>query len=73
MLERSASLLVTGSSLTVFSGYRFVKRAFQDAKPVAIVNVGPTRGDTVATVRVEGRLGKVLPDLVDRLESATRP
>ena len=37
-------LLVVGSSLAVFSGYRFVRRAAERGVPVAIVN-GPTRGD----------------------------
>ena len=69
MLERSASLLVVGSSLTVFSGFRFVKRAVKDRKPVAIVNVGPTRGEDEATVRVEGLRGEVLPGLVGSLRT----
>ncbi len=56
-------LLVLGSSLTVFSGYRFVHRAAKEGKPVAIVSLGPTRGDPAATVRVDAPLGTVLPAL----------
>jgi NAD+-dependent protein deacetylase sirtuin 4 len=58
--DRAEVLLVVGSSLTVFSGYRFVRRAAERAVPVAIVNRGPTRGDPHAALRVDGRAGEVL-------------
>jgi NAD-dependent SIR2 family protein deacetylase len=67
LVERAGSLLVLGSSLTVMSGYRFVLRAAKLGIPVGIVNVGPTRGDAKADVRVDAPLGEVLPALVDRL------
>jgi NAD-dependent SIR2 family protein deacetylase len=66
-VEGACSLLVLGSSLTVMSGYRFVLRAAKLGIPVAIVNVGPTRGDAKADVRVDAPLGVVLPELVRRL------
>ncbi len=46
------ALLVVGSSLMVFSGYRFVRQASTAAKPVAILNRGRTRGDDLATLRI---------------------
>ncbi len=46
-------LLVVGSSLTVFSGYRFVRRAGEHGIPVAIINRGPTRGDPHAILRID--------------------
>ena len=49
-----------GSSLAVYSGYRFVKRAAERAIPIAIVNRGETRADPLATVRVEGLSSDVL-------------
>jgi NAD-dependent SIR2 family protein deacetylase len=67
MLDDSEVLLVVGSSLAVFSGYRFVERAARDGKPVAIVNQGETRGDDQASVRIEGKLGEVLPVLAGAL------
>jgi NAD-dependent SIR2 family protein deacetylase len=70
MLAASDALFVVGSSLTVFSGFRFVRQAAADGKPVGIVNIGATRGDELATVRVEAQLGTVLPELVERLEPA---
>jgi NAD+-dependent protein deacetylase sirtuin 4 len=60
-------LLVLGSSLAVFSGLRFVKHAAKAGLPVAIVNVGPTRADQQATLKLEARLGELLPRLVARL------
>ena len=47
------ALLVVGSSLTVMSGLRFVRRAAQLGVPVVIVNRGVTRGDPLATYAVE--------------------
>ncbi len=69
MLARADALLVVGSSLTVFSGYRFVARATQEGKPVAIINQGPTRGDGDAVLKVEAPLGEVLPALAALLPS----
>ncbi len=61
-------LLVVGSSLTVFSGYRFVLRAAERGQKVAIVNLGETRGDAHASVRVDARAGDVMPALVAALK-----
>lgn len=63
----SRLLLVLGSSLTVMSGYRFVRHAVRQGIPVAIVNEGPTRGDDDATLLVAGALGSALPALVSRV------
>lgn len=67
LVESAGSLVVLGSSLTVMSGYRFVLRAAKLGIPVAIVNVGPTRGDAKADVRVDAPLGVVLPAVAARL------
>jgi NAD-dependent SIR2 family protein deacetylase len=67
LLTAANALLVLGSSLAVRSGYRFVATAAEEGKPVAIVNHGPSRGDGDADVRLEGRLGQVLPELARRL------
>jgi NAD-dependent SIR2 family protein deacetylase len=69
MAAEAEVLLVVGSSLAVFSGFRFVDRAFRDGKPIAIVNQGETRGDAMASVRIEGRLGEVLPRLAAALDA----
>ncbi len=67
LLAEGEVLLVVGSSLTVYSGRRFVDRACDDGVPVVVVNVGPTRADDVAAAKLEGRLGAVLPRLAHRL------
>ncbi len=64
LVEAASALLVLGSSLTVMSGFRFVRRAARLGLPIAIVNQGPTRGDAAATVRVDAPLGRVLPGLL---------
>ncbi|GHE91521.1 NAD-dependent protein deacetylase [Amycolatopsis deserti] len=67
LVEQASALLVLGSSLTVMSGLRFVRRAAEAGKPVAIINRGPTRGDKYASVRVDLPLGHALPELAARL------
>jgi NAD+-dependent protein deacetylase sirtuin 4 len=67
--DRAEVLLVIGSSLTVFSGYRFVYRAAERSIPVAILNRGPTRGDPHATLRLDARAGTVLPELLRALRA----
>jgi NAD-dependent SIR2 family protein deacetylase len=71
MFEAADALLVVGSSLTVYSGRRFVQRAAQTGVPIAVVNRGPTRADDVACVKVDARLGQVLPKLADALAAST--
>jgi NAD-dependent deacetylase sirtuin 4 len=62
-LESARSLLVLGSSLTVFSGFRFVRRAAELKVPVAIVNLGETRGDPLAHLKLEAHTSDVLTAL----------
>jgi NAD-dependent SIR2 family protein deacetylase len=67
LFDRAELLLVLGSSLAVFSGYRFVRRAAERGVAVAIVNRGATRGDDLAALRVDAPLGDVLPALAATL------
>jgi len=60
-LDEADALLVVGSSLTVWSGYRFARRAAERELPIAIVNIGPTRADDLATLKIEAKCGEVLP------------
>lgn len=59
-VEATEALLVVGSSLTVMSGLRFVRRAARGGTPVVIVNRGTTRGDDLADVRVEAGCSEFL-------------
>jgi NAD-dependent SIR2 family protein deacetylase len=65
-------LLVIGSSLTVYSGRRFVYRAGEIGMPIAVMNVGPTRADDVATVKVDAPLGAALPAVAALLVGSDR-
>jgi NAD-dependent SIR2 family protein deacetylase len=60
-------LLVVGSSLAVFSGYRFLRRAVERKTPVAIVNRGPVRGEEHAVLKVEASIGETLDALARAL------
>jgi NAD-dependent SIR2 family protein deacetylase len=59
-VDEADALLVVGSSLTVWSGFRFAKRASERNIPIAIVNIGPTRADDLATLKVEANCGEIL-------------
>ena len=58
--DRADALLVVGSSLMVYSGYRFPRRAAETGKPIAIVNQGRTRADDIATLKIDADCGDVL-------------
>jgi len=62
-LGTHGALLVAGSSLTVMSGLRFVKRAAKAGTPVVIVNRGATRGDDLASYTVDAGTSEFLTGL----------
>ena len=68
MVDRADLLLVVGSSLTVYSGRRFVYGAAERSLPIGVVNLGPTRADDLATAKVEARLGDAMPRLFEALQ-----
>jgi NAD-dependent SIR2 family protein deacetylase len=63
-LERADALLVAGSSLMVYSGFRFVRLAHEAGLPIAIVNRGRTRGDEFAELKIERDVGSTLSEAV---------
>lgn len=63
-IDRAGALLVVGSSLMLYSGFRFARRAHEQGKPIAIVNRGRTRADELATLKVERDCVTVLPAIV---------
>ena len=73
LVDDADALLVAGSSLTVFSGYRFVRHAAATGKPVAIINRGRTRGDELATVTIDSGCSPMLTLLVDELPEFDTP
>jgi NAD-dependent SIR2 family protein deacetylase len=71
MVDEADALLVAGSSLTVFSGFRFVRHAASHGIPVAIINRGPTRGDDLAAVKIGVGCSPMLALLADELPIMT--
>jgi len=69
LVERARSLIVLGSSLTVMSGFRYVRHAAGRQLPVVIVNQGSTRGDEYATAILDAPLGQVLTALVAAIDA----
>jgi len=67
LFDQAEALLVVGSSLAVYSGFRFVRRAQERALPVAVVNIGPTRADDIADAKVSAPVGAILPRLARTL------
>lgn len=62
-LRQADVLLVAGSSLMVFSGFRFCRDAHQRKQTIVIVNDGITRADDLATLKVGGDCGQRLHKL----------
>ncbi len=67
LVDDADALLVAGSSLTVYSGFRFVRHAAALGIPVAIINRGRTRGDDYATVKIDTGCSEMLALLADEL------
>lgn len=69
-LRQSQGLLVLGSSLAVYSGYRFCLWAQEQGKPIVILNDGETRADHLATAKAEGSCATVLEQWLEHIASA---
>jgi NAD-dependent SIR2 family protein deacetylase len=70
LVERARALVVLGSSLTVMSGFRYVRHAATWQRPIVIVNQGATRGDPYATATLDAPLGPTLSALAGQLGQA---
>jgi len=66
-LRESGALLVAGSSLTVYSGFRFCREAAERGIPIAVVNLGQTRADGMAPLKLDAEVGESLKDLAGLL------
>lgn len=64
-LRDADALLVAGSSLMVYSGFRFCRDAQKRNQPIIIINNGKTRADELATLNLQGDCGNLLQALVD--------
>jgi NAD-dependent SIR2 family protein deacetylase len=66
-MDDADALLVIGSSLIVFSGFRFCRMAAQANKPIAAINLGMTRADDLLSLKIEDSAERVLPSVLARL------
>lgn len=65
--EQSDAVLVIGSSLMVYSGYRFCEWAYNMGKPIAAINLGRTRADHLFSLKIEQSCADVLRSLIEQL------
>ncbi len=72
-VQESDALLVIGSSLMIYSGYRFAVAAHGARKPLVIVNRGTTRADDLATHKLSGDCADILPRAIELMASRTHP
>lgn len=66
-LEQADALLVIGSSLMVYSGFRFCKYAAEWKKPIATLTLGKTRADNLSDLRINAPIKQTLEAVVSKL------
>lgn len=66
-LKASDGLLVIGSSLMVYSGFRFCRYAHEWGKPIATLNLGRTRAESLAKLRLNANIADTLQVCIDHL------
>ncbi len=67
LVDAADALLVAGSSLTVWSGFRFARHVARSGRPLVIVNRGATRADDLATLRLDAGTSEALSALATSL------
>ena len=65
-LEESDACMVVGSTLQTYSSFRHIRRCSEMGKPVLILNIGPTRADHLANIKIVGRCGQAFQTLLER-------
>ena len=66
-MEEADAMLIAGSSLMVYSGYRFARRAYENGISIAAINRGVTRADNILTMKIEQDCGLVLDEAVEAI------
>ena len=66
-LKNSDALLVIGSSLMVYSSFRFCKEARNLSKPIAVINQGKTRADDILQLKIEEDCSALLTRITKQL------
>jgi len=67
-VENADGMLIIGSTLSTFSAWRFVQRARQMGIEIAVINLGETRADPICSVKIDGKAGLVLAQLLHNFE-----
>lgn len=70
LVEQAEALVVLGSSLQVMSGLRFVRAAHKRRLPVVVINRGATRGDDLATLKIDAGCAETLFSCASKISSA---
>eukprot|EP01102_Stenamoeba_stenopodia_P009985 TRINITY_DN2960_c1_g1_i2.p1 TRINITY_DN2960_c1_g1~~TRINITY_DN2960_c1_g1_i2.p1 ORF type:complete len:386 (-),score=70.34 TRINITY_DN2960_c1_g1_i2:83-1240(-) len=68
--KKARGMLVIGSSLTVYSSWRFVAAIHAEKAPVGLINVGSTRADPIATFKIEARAAEILPKVYEKINGS---
>ena len=71
MIDEAEGLVVIGSSLSVYSGFRFCRYAIQQDKPLIVLNVGQTRADELCTRKFDNDPFSLLSHCVAQLDAKT--
>jgi NAD-dependent SIR2 family protein deacetylase len=66
-LSDSSALMVIGSSLMVYSGFRFAREAHAQNKPLLILTHGKTRADELADVKIDAEITTTLSSALSAL------
>lgn len=66
-MDEADAMLIAGSSLMVYSGYRFARRAHEKGISIVAINRGVTRADNILTMKIEQDCGLVLDEVVEAM------
>ena len=68
MVARASALLLVGTSVMVYSGFRFCRAAHEQRKPIVSINRGVTRADAMLAFKVDDDCARVLDGLADAVD-----
>jgi len=71
-LAAADAMLIVGSSLVVYSGFRFARKAQQQGLPIVAINLGKTRTDGLITLKIEQDCADLLPRVISQIRQNCR-
>ena len=63
LIRESNALLVIGSSLMVYSGYRFARQSAENNQAIALLGLGKNRADDIASLKIEADISETLQQI----------